>query len=121
LPEYKTQDAFAGKLGITASALSQAETGKNGASALLITSICREFNVNESWLLTGEGDMFPPKSRYDEISAFLGNLLESQPNFRHRFISAIASMTVDEWALLEMKIREITEETAKNEKKPDPQ
>ena len=81
-----------------------------------IKSICREFDVNEEWLRTGEGEMFTQMSRTDEISAFVGNILRGEPDFRQKFISVLARMTPDEWQLLEKKVLELSEEI----KKADP-
>jgi transcriptional regulator with XRE-family HTH domain len=52
------QKAFAKPLGISQSSLSQVLSKKIGTSALLITGICKTYNVNRDWLLTGKGEMF---------------------------------------------------------------
>ena len=49
---------FGERLGVKRSAISDIETGRNALSEQNIKSICREFNVNENWLRTGEGEMF---------------------------------------------------------------
>ena len=110
-----TTTEFAERIGVTNPAISILENNKSGLSNRMCRAICREFHINETWLRTGEGEMFTPQTRQDEISDFLGSLLEDQPDFRHRFVRALASMTIYEWALLERKIREITDE------KPDPE
>ena len=109
-----TLEKFGAKIGVSFQTISLVEKNINNVSDRLRRDICREFKVNETWLRTGEGEMFLPQSRNDLISDFLGDLLSDQPGFRHRLITALATMSENEWAILERKIREITEET------PDP-
>lgn len=51
-------EKFGEKLGVQRNAISQIETGKNNLSEQMLLAICREYNVNEEWLRTGEGEMF---------------------------------------------------------------
>lgn len=53
-----TQQDFADRIGLRRNSLSQIETGTNGVTEQTIKAICREYNVNEEWLRTGEGEMF---------------------------------------------------------------
>lgn len=53
-----TQQEFADKIGIKRNSYANYETGRNIPIDAIIVSICREFNVNETWLRTGEGEMF---------------------------------------------------------------
>ena len=53
-----TQQAFSDKLGVKRNTVGQWEIGRNEPSDAIIFSICREFNVNEDWLRTGNGEMF---------------------------------------------------------------
>ena len=48
---------FGAKIGIKKSSVSLLESGKNNPSERTILAICREFNVNETWLRTGAGSM----------------------------------------------------------------
>lgn len=52
-----TLEEFGRRIGMTKSGLSKVERGENGTTEQTITSICREFNVNEEWLRTGTGPM----------------------------------------------------------------
>lgn len=110
------QEEFAKRIGVSRNFISLVETGKRNLSDRTIADICREFNVNEIWLRTGEGEMFTQMSRTDEISAFVGSILKGEPDFRQKFISVLARMTPDEWQLLEKKVLELSEEI----KKADP-
>ena len=56
---------FAEQVGVDKSYVTQLTKGIRQPSDLLVTSICREFNVNETWLRTGEGEMFKPESAFD--------------------------------------------------------
>lgn len=110
------QEEFAKRIGVSRNFISLVETGKRNLSDRTVSDICREFNVNEIWLRTGEGEMFTQMSRTDEISAFVGSILRGEPDFRQKFISVLARMTPDEWQLLEKKVLELSEEI----KKADP-
>lgn len=111
-----TKTAFAEKLNITQAYVSKISIGSKVPSDRTIIDICREFDVNEYWLRTGEGDMFIQKSRSDEIAAFVGDILRDDSNFRQKFISVLARMTPEEWGLLERKVLELADEI----KKADP-
>lgn len=106
---------FAKKLGISSPFVSELCNGAKKPSERTITDICREFDVNEVWLRTGEGEMFIHKTRTDEITAFVGDILRGEPDFRQRFISVLARMTTDEWKILESKVLELAEEIKKTD------
>lgn len=53
-----TQQEFADKLGSTRDNIGGYETGRRNPSVAVISLICTKFNVNETWLKTGEGNMF---------------------------------------------------------------
>ena len=60
-----TQQKFADKLGVKRNTVGQWECGINRLTDQVIFSICREFDVNETWLRTGEGDIFVQRSPED--------------------------------------------------------
>lgn len=107
---------FAKRLNISQPFVSELCSGAKVPSDRTITAICREFDVREAWLRTGEGDPFIEKSREESITAFMGSIMSGEPDFRQRFISVLARMTSEEWAILEKKVLELAEEI----KKADP-
>ncbi len=109
-----TQDEFASKLGLTRNFISLVETGQRILSDRSFLSIVREFGVDENWLRTGEGEMLRPVSRDTELAAFFGDLQSSTPDFRHQLISVLSRLTVDEWAMLERKAKELLAEIQKD-------
>lgn len=56
-----TQQAFGERIGIKRNTVANYETGRNEPVDSVVALICREFNVNEEWLRTGEGEMFNPE------------------------------------------------------------
>lgn len=73
--EY-TQEEFAKRLGLARNSIANYEIGRREPTNAIITSICREFNVNEEWLRTGEGEMFRQLLPTDEIAVYVEDLLE---------------------------------------------
>lgn len=56
-----TQQEFAERIGSKRNTVAKYETAANTPSAAVVSLICREFNVREEWLRTGEGEIFKPK------------------------------------------------------------
>lgn len=57
-----TQEEFAKRIGVKRNTIATYEMGRSTPSDAGLALICREFNINETWLRTGSGDMFLPKS-----------------------------------------------------------
>ena len=106
-----TQQAFSDKLGVKRNTVGQWEIGRNKPSDAIIFSICREFNVNENWLRTGEGEMFVEMSRDEQIETFVGNLLKNEDDsFKRRLISGLAALDETGWDILENFLKSIQSE-----------
>lgn len=69
-----TQDAFAEKLNLSKNFVWMLEKGERVPSDRTISDICREFNVNENWLRTGNGYMYVEIE--DETASIVSDLLE---------------------------------------------
>ena len=112
-----TQEEFAERIGLKRNSIAQIEIGTRVPSNQVILSICREFNVNELWLRTGEGEMFREVSKEAELMQLISkHLISCEPSFKHRLISVLLRMSEEEWEMLERKAQELLEET----KKADP-
>lgn len=97
-----TQDDFADIIGLSKNFISLIETGNRTPSDRTISDICRVFNISETWLRTGEGEMLSPISRDSEIAAFMGDIMHGEDaDFRRRLIAVLARLDVAEWELLE--------------------
>ena len=94
----KSQTDFAKELSVSRSAICKMESGENYPSEQTIKLICSEFNVNEEWLRTGNGEMMSPVSKDEEISKLLGEVIRTnESDFRRRLISALARLDDKGW------------------------
>lgn len=69
-----SQSEFGQKIGVSRDTVANLESGRIEFKDIFIYSICKEFNVNEEWLRTGQGEMYIPPD--DETAALVENLLE---------------------------------------------
>lgn len=86
-----TQQEFADKLGIKRNTVAQYEIGRNEPIDAVILSICREFNVNEEWLRTGEGEMFEQMTEQQKLLKYTGMLLKDKDS---AIVNAIQSFII---------------------------
>lgn len=106
---------FAERLKIDQSYVTQLTSGRRSPSDRLISDICEKFNVNEKWLRTGDGEMFVPLSRSQEITEFIGEILKGDDdNFKRRFIAILAQLDEPEWVLIEKMATKLAIERKKD-------
>lgn len=104
-----SQGKFAESLNVSGNFIWMVEKGDRALSDRTISDICREFNVNEQWLRTGEGEMFVAVTKKEEIAAFVGNVLSgTSEDFKVRFIAALAELNEDQWKLIEDMIEKLS-------------
>lgn len=95
-----SQQEFAERLNVKQATISAYEVGIRTPLDSIVNSICREFHVNETWLRTGEGPMFRPQGRDQELASFLGDVAFGPDSFKKRFIEALAKMPEEQWDAL---------------------
>lgn len=97
-----TQEEFGYNLGLARNTIAQYESGRIIPSNSVTLSICKTYNVNENWLLTGEGEMFNTLTPSEEIEGFLSTLaIAGDENFKKRLILYLAQMKDSDWEKLE--------------------
>lgn len=112
-----TQQAFADRLGISRNNIAGYETGKSIPGDAVISLICREFNINEEWLRTGEGEMFIQKTEDEEIANLVYDLLDPKDDEFYIAVLELLHTYKDLTPTSQKVIREFASEFMKNCKK----
>jgi transcriptional regulator with XRE-family HTH domain len=113
----KSQEEFGKILGLSKSGISEIEAERRNVTEQHIIMLKtykdpKYGNINETWLRTGEGEMFLPMDRETEIAKLTVDLLtEESDSFKNRLVSALSRLTEEQWELL----AEIAEEITKKE------
>lgn len=69
-----TQQKFADGLGVKQNTIAQYESGRNAPIDAVISLICKTYRVSETWLRTGEGEMFLPVDDDDELAQVMAEI-----------------------------------------------
>lgn len=104
------QTQFGTSLGVTQSAVTGWESGVRVPTGSAISAICRVYDINEKWLLTGEGEKHVARTENQEIAEFLTRTMECDDEFKKRFILALGRLDEEDWKLLAKIAQEMTKE-----------
>ena len=95
------QTDFGARIGVKQGTVAAYESGARVPLDSVIVSICREFGVSESWLRSGEGEMFLQLSREEEITKFCMSIIRDPGSeFQRQFVSVLARLEPAQWQLL---------------------
>lgn len=104
-----TQQEFADALKVKRTTIANYEIGRNEPIDAVISLICTQFDVNENWLRTGEGQMFVERTKDEELAMLVGKLLaDEEDSFKKRFTTALLKLDETEWKTVEKIAEEIT-------------
>lgn len=93
-----TQTEFGARIGVTGSSITNYESGARTPGDAVIMAICRVYGVDEIWLRTGEGEMFPRRTQNEELALFLADIMaDEEESIRKRFILALSHMGPAQW------------------------
>lgn len=76
------QSEFGSRIGISRDTIANIEGNRIEIKDIYVLSICKEFNVNEDWLRTGDGEMFNQFDDDEELAAIVGRVLAGEDEFR---------------------------------------
>ena len=91
-----TQAEFGARLGVKGNTVTGYENCTRTPSDAMLISICREFNVSQYWLETGNGEMFNAVDDVEKAVSFYMSALkggnESDDNFKKVFVAELAGV-----------------------------
>lgn len=106
----ESQEAFSKKLGMSENYVWMLEKGRRVPSERTIKAICQIYNINESWLRTGEGDMMVESQREDIFAGALGDVSKLPPgDFKRRFFELMLTLEPEDWENVEKYIDKLLE------------
>ena len=109
---------FASRLHISQPFASELCSGAKTPSDRTIKDICREFQVDETWLRTGEGTMFkkqtPAAKRIMDFASEIAR--NDDEEFRKRFVAMLSDLAPSDWELLEHMAEKLTKKAEASEK-----
>lgn len=101
-----TQTQFGAKIALKQTVIGQIENNQSPATPRTVRDICREFNVNEEWLSTGNGEMFREGTEDDAMAA-IDRIMFGENELAKSVFKAFASLSDDEWTVVGKLIDQI--------------
>lgn len=109
-----TLDKFGDRLGVSKATISNIENGNRLLTEALTKAICREFNVNYTWLVDELGEMFMEPDM--EVMGMIDRIMTGENEFHKNCFRLLAKFTEEDLAAVERIIdywNEIIKDTKK--------
>lgn len=91
------QAEFGNRIGLSQNTIANYECGRRALTEQTIKSICREFNVNYTWLVYGKGDMF---NNTDNTKNKITQMLSGENETAIAVFKAFAELSEEEWTVV---------------------
>ncbi len=102
-----TQQKFADRLGLKRQTIAAYEIGNIEPSDSTLLLICREFNVNESWLRNGEGEMHSPVNADDRFATNVAKIQRTDNETIIKWVNAIAETSPEALTQIENFLKKL--------------
>lgn len=102
----KTQKDFGNAVGLKPNSISDIESGKNNPTEQTILAICREFNINYSWLTKGIEPMYEQTDM--SSMARIDAIMTGENDFAKNLFKEFSKLDENEWKVLEKLINNLT-------------
>lgn len=109
-----TMEKFGERLGVSKVAISKIEKGQNNLSSQMFKSICREFNVSECWLRSGEGEMFHEATEEEQLHSMIDRILNSKNEHIKTLFKNFAKLNDNYLDALDGILNELLSDTSYN-------
>lgn len=98
--EGLTQADFGASLGVSRATIASIESGRQAINDTFIRLLCLKFDIDESWLRTGQGEMYVNISRDDEIITAVSEIFDGEDQFKKDLISVLVKLPEEHWSVL---------------------
>lgn len=106
-----SREKFGAKIGLSGDVINNLERGRIEIKEDRIKLICSTFDVSETWLKTGEGEMHPGKTRNQKIAEFANKVMAlPDSDFQKRFVFALTKLEERQWEVIAEIIDTISKE-----------
>lgn len=109
-----SQTMFGHQISLSRTHIAQVETGTGVLSDKAISLLCRVFQVNKRWLLTGNGDMFAIANKKEAITSLFSDVLQNE-SFKYNIISGLALLDDQDWKELERIVNKVASLSSEDE------
>ena len=99
-----TLDKFSKALGVSKSAISDIESGRNALSNQMVMLLRQIYNVNEEWLKNGIGEMYHTQTDEEKAGAILDDVTNQSPDSDKFEMYELLSKIDDPELIYELKI-----------------
>lgn len=100
ISENLSQEEFGKRLNLSRSIISCYEKGLREITERSIKDIVREFNIDENWIYTGEGDMYHKMTEDEEFAYMIGALLVDDEEDKRKFIRLMLDLDESYWPIV---------------------
>ena len=112
-----SQEEFAKKINISRAGLASIEAGNCNVTSRIVSDISRVFGVSETWLNTGEGEMFSTADEEFEFAQLLaGSFGRDLPPIVKSIVKTTLKLDDESAACIDRFIKEVAKNLSNDEK-----
>lgn len=97
---HLTQKEFGERIGTTRDVITNIELGRVDAKDHMIKLISKEFDVNENWIKSGEGEKYPEISDDEKLARLIGKTIGADDEFRKNLILTLLELEEEDWEVV---------------------
>lgn len=110
---HLTQKEFGERIGTTRDVITNIELGRVDAKDHMIKLIAKEFDVNENWIKSGEGEKYPEISDDEKLARLIGKTIGADDEFRKHLILTLLELEEEDWEVIKKIYIEMQKKTGK--------
>lgn len=110
-----TRKEMGERLGFSENYVYLMESGKKPISDKYVRSMVKEVGANENWIRTGDGDMFMPSTREEEIASIAASVFKEDSLFRTMLIKELCDAPAECLEQIHSYVKYVVDMYKKNE------